>query len=54
MKQGQQAWGHGKGKQARHGMAKQGRCSKQPADEVAGTGLVANSQQTIRPAQTLQ
>ena len=33
--------GHGKGGQARHSKAKQGRCNKQPADEVAGTGLAA-------------
>ena len=26
--------GLGKGRQARHGMAKQGRCNKQPANEV--------------------
>ena len=38
--QGQQAWVMAK--VGRQGMAKQGRCSKQPADEVVGTGLVAN------------
>ena len=29
-------------------------CSKRPAEKVAGTGLVANSRQMIRPAQALQ
>ena len=40
--QGQQAW-----------KGKKGRCSKQPADEVAGTGLAVNSRQTKWPAQAL-
>ena len=55
MKRGQQAWGQGKGRQARHGKANKAVVAK-TASRLSGRHRPRNknSQQMIRPAQALQ